>query len=125
LRREGARGDHEAVRVESLPESFRSRVAVAALCLALTILIVYRSGSDIDERRDRVRARKSPRRLWDDAPEACACETLASPYSPFVREVRLGPGTRLVWTLAPRSFDAPTVARFVPFRPTLGPYAAN
>jgi hypothetical protein len=113
------------VRAENLSESVRSRVAIAALCLALTILIVYRSGSDLDARRDRVRARRAPRRLWEDAPEARACETLAAPYSPFGQGLRVRPGARLVWAGEPRGFDATAVARLAPFRPAIGPFDAN
>jgi hypothetical protein len=114
------RGDHANVPADSFTDSVRSRVAVVALCVVLSILILYRTGADIDDRRERVRGRRVPRpprsrRRMDDAPEMRSCEVLASSYSPFAT---LRPGARLVWVASPP-------ARLVPFVPTLGPHSQN
>lgn len=102
------------MRAESISEAVRYRVAVAVFSLTLSILIVYRSGSILEERRAR-----EPRRAGRDrsvAPEIRACEVLVTPYSPIARRVRLRSGTRLVWVADPE---------FVPFQPSLDPYSRN
>jgi hypothetical protein len=106
------------VPAQNISDQVRSRVAVVALCVVLSILILYRSGADIDERRYRARGRRSPyRRSSHDAPQVRACEVLASPYSPFASQLALRPGARLVWVARP--------AALVPFEPTLDPYSRN
>jgi hypothetical protein len=105
------------MRVGSISESVRYRFAVAALCLALSVLILYRAGAGIDERRGQTQRRAPSRPVWGDVPQVRACEMLVSSYSPFAGRVELHPGVRLMWIAeAPRDWTAARLARFKPIR---------